>query len=160
MGGEAACGFHQPARIFHLYYYVYKPLILGLLFFPFVFGACSPERQSGEAESLEKRVKGFWDARVADDDAKAYNYEAYSKINKMTLQQYLQARNRTLKYTGYEVKKIEEKGDEATVIVDVNYHLVIPARADLNLSITLTEPWRRLDGQWYRQLPESKLESP
>jgi len=108
-------------------------------------------------ESLEERVKGFWDARVADDDARAYNYEAYFKTKKMTLQQYLQARNPALKYNGYEVKTVEEKGDEATVIVDVKYHLVIPTRAALDLSMAVTEPWVRLEGQWYRQLPEPKL---
>jgi hypothetical protein len=74
----------------------------------------------------------------------------------MTLQQYLQARNPTLKYTAYEVKKVEEKGDEATVTVDVKYHLVIPTRADLNLSMEMADPWVRLDGQWYRQALESK----
>jgi len=132
-------------------------LLVLLLFFPFVFGACSSEQQTGKVESLEERVKGFWDARVAGDDAKAYHYEAYSKTNTMTLQNYLQARNPALKYNGYEVKKVEEKGDEATVIVDVTYHLVVPARADLDLSMALTEPWVRLDGQWYRQLPKSKL---
>jgi hypothetical protein len=132
-------------------------LVLWLLLFSFVFGACSAEQQAGKVESLEERVKGFWDARVAGDDAKAYNYEAFSKTKKMTLQQYLQARNPALKFDRYEVKKVEEKGDEATVIVDVNYHLIVPARDALNLSMAVTEPWVRLDGQWYRQLPEPKL---
>jgi len=117
---------------------------------PFVFEACSSEQRGGEAELLGERVKGFWEARVAGDDIKAYNYEAYSKTGKMTLQQYIGARNPALKYTAYEVKGVVEKGDEATVSVGVQYNLVIPARADLNMSTTIDERWARIDGQWYR----------
>jgi bifunctional DNA-binding transcriptional regulator/antitoxin component of YhaV-PrlF toxin-antitoxin module len=62
-----------------------------------------------------------------------------------------------LKFDRYEVKKVEEKGDEATVTVDVSYYLVVPAKDALNLSMAVTEPWVRLEGQWYRQLPQAKL---
>ena len=108
-------------------------------------------------ETLEERAKGFWEVRVAGDDMKAYNYEAYSKTGKMTLQQYIQARNPALKYTAYEVKGTVEKGDEATVTVNVQYHLVMPAMTDLNLWTTIDERWVRLDGQWYRQLEPSDV---
>jgi hypothetical protein len=47
-----------------------------------------------------------------------------------------------------------ENGDEATVTVDCQYYLIVPARADLNLSITLDERWVRIDGQWYRHMEE------
>jgi hypothetical protein len=109
---------------------------------------------------LEERVREFWQARVAGDDLKAYSYEAYSKNNKMTLQQYLRARNPTLKYTAYEVKGTAEKGDEATVTIDCTYHLVIPARADFDLATTLDERWIRLDGQWFRQLEKPEASQP
>jgi hypothetical protein len=157
MGGTEAGGWDWPLRAFRPRHGINALLVLWLSSLIFVFGACSSEQQAGKVESLEERVKGFWDARVAGDDAKAYNYEAFSKTNKMTLQQYLQARNPALKYDKYEVKKVEEKGDEATVTVDVGCHLVVPAKDALNLSMAVVEPWVRLEGQWYRQLPQSKL---
>ncbi len=157
MGGEGEGGFDHRARVFQPHRRCSTTLLLlGLFIFLFVFGACSSERRGGEAETLEERAKGFWEVRVAGDDIKAYNYEAYSKTGKMTLQQYIQARNPTLKYIAYEVKRTVEKGDEATVTVNVQYHLVIPAMTDLNLSTTIDERWVRLDGQWYRQLEQSE----
>lgn len=157
MEGTETGGRDRPQRAFQPHQGRNALLVLWLSLFVLVFGACSSGQQAGKVESLEERVKGFWDARIAGDDTKAYDYEAFSKTNKMTLQQYLQARNPALKYDRYEVKKMEEKGDEATVIVDVSCHLVVPAKDALKLSMAVTEPWVRLEGQWYRQLPPSKL---
>ncbi len=154
MGGEVEGGLDQPGKALRFQQCTNGLFVLWLFIFLFVFGACSSERRGGEAGTLEERAKGFWEARVAGDDLKAYNYEAYAKTGGMTLQQYIQARNSTLKYTAYEVKGTVEKGDEATVKVDVQYHLIIPARADLNLSTTIDERWVRIDRQWYRQLEQ------
>ena len=150
MGGEVEGGLDRPIRGFRLHRRINGLFFLGSCIFLFVFGACSSGRRGG-AETLEERVKGFWEARIAGNDLQAYNYEAYAKTGKMTLQKYIQARSPALKYVAYEVKKIVEKGDEATVTVDFTYHLVIPARADLDLPTTIDEPWVRIDGQWYRQ---------
>jgi hypothetical protein len=49
-----------------------------------------------------------------------------------------------------------ENGDEATVTVDFTYHLVVPTRADLDLSTIIDERWVRIDGQWYRELEKPK----
>ena len=158
MGGEGEGGFDHRARVFQPHHRCSTMLpLLGFFIFLFVFGACSSERRGGEAETLEERVKGFWEVRVAGDDVKAYNYEAYSKTGKMTLQQYIQARTPALKYTAYEVKGTVEKGDEATVTVSVQYHLVLPATTDINLWTMIDERWVRLDGQWYRQLESSDV---
>jgi|SRR5712692_2331360 len=155
MGGVVEGSFDQPGRSPQFYRYTNRLFVLWVfIFFPFVFGACSSERQGDEVRSLEEQVRGFWEARIAGDDIKAYNYEAYSKTGKMTLQQYVRARNPALKYKAYGVKGIGEKGDEATVTVDITYHLVIAARGDLDLSTTIDERWVRLDGQWYRQLEQ------
>lgn len=154
MGGEEASGSGQSRGIPRFYQCINGLLILGLFTLPFVFEACSSEQRGGKAESLEDRVKGLWEARIAGDDLKAYNYEAYFKTGKMTPQQYLRALNPALKYKTYQVKGIVEKGDEATVTVDLQYHLVIPARADLDLAATVEERWVRLDEQWYRQLEQ------
>ena len=158
MGGEGEGGFDWPARALRFHQCISRLLVLGLFVFLFVCGACS--QRGGEVESLGERVKGFWQARIAGDDLKAYNYEAYSKTGKMTLQQYIRARNPALKYTAYEVKGIVEKGDEATVTVDLQYHLVIAARGELDLPATLDERWVRLDGQWHRQLEKPEASQP
>lgn len=138
---------HQPTK---------GVLVFGLLSVLLSLGSCQSQQQARGPEPLERRVRGFWEARIAGDDLTAYTYEAYSKTGRMTSTQYVQSRNPTLKYTAYEVKKIDERGDEATVIVDVRYRLIIPARADLGLSMDVEEQWVRFeDGQWYRQLQGS-----
>jgi len=152
MGGELEGGFNCPAKVFQLPQCINTLFLLGVIIFPLAFGACSSERRGGEAGRLEERVKEFWEARIAGNDLKAYNYEAYSKTGKMTLQKYLRARSPLLKYKTYEVKKAVENGDEALVTVDFIYHLIVPARADLDLSTIIDERWVRIDGQWYREL--------
>lgn len=153
MGGVVEGGLDRPRKVPRLYQGINGLCVLGLFLFLFVFGACS-SKPRGEVETLEGRVKGFWEARVAGDNLKAYNYEAYAKTGKMTLQQYLRALSPVLKYTAYEVKRTVENGDEATVTVDFNYHLIVPARAELDLSTTIDERWVRIDGQWYRQVEQ------
>ena len=153
MGGEVEGGLDRPVNGLRPHQCISGLLVLGLLISFFVFGACSSGRRGG-AEKLEERVKGFWQARVAGNDLQAYNYEAYAKTGKMTVQKYIQARSPALKYVTYEVKKIEEKGDEATVTVAFTYHVVIPARMDIDLPTTVDERWVRIDGQWYRQMEQ------
>jgi hypothetical protein len=98
-------------------------------------------------------VEAFWDARIAGDDLKAYNYEAYAKNGKMSATDYVRARSPTLKYKSYEIKNVEEQGDRATITMDLYYQLIVPARADLALSMLRKEEWVRLDdGQWYREV--------
>jgi len=159
MGGETEGSFDHWAGAFHPHRFSITLLLLGFFIFPFVFGACSSERE-GEAEPLEARVRGFWEARTAGDDTKAYGYEAYSKTGKMTLEQYIRARNPALKYKTYEVKKTVENGDQATATVDVQYNLVIPVGAELNLSMSMEEHWVRLEGQWYRDQQPTPLSGP
>ena len=160
MEGEGEGGSNRPRWALQLYQHANILFVLGLLIFPFAVGACHSGQQGGRAESLAERAREFWQARVAGDDLKAYNYEAYSKTGKMTLQQYIRARNPALKYTAYEVKGIVEKGDEATVSVEIQYHLVIAARGELDLPATLDERWVRIDGQWFRQLEKPEESQP
>ncbi len=152
MEGEGEGGSNRPRWALQLYQHANILFVLGLLVFPFAFGACHSEQRGGGAGSLEERVKGFWNARVAGDDLKAYAYEAYSKTGKMTPTQYVRARTALLQYKSYEVKGIAEQGDEATVTIDLRYRFVSPISKDLNLAMNLQERWIRLDGQWYRQL--------
>jgi len=150
MGGAVEGRLDRPVNGLRPHQCISGLLVFWLLISLFVFGACSSGR--GGAETLEERVKGFWQARVAGNDLQAYNYEAYAKTGKMTVQQYIQARSPAFKYVTYEVKKIEAKGDEATVTVACTYHVVIPARVDIDLPTTIDERWVRIDGQWYRQV--------
>ncbi len=156
MGEEAEGDLNCPAKAFRLYQCVSRLLVLGVFFFPFVFGACRSE-QGKEPGSLEERVKGFWEARIGGDNLKAYSYEAYAKTGKMPPERYLKLLNPALKYKAYEVKGIEEKGDGATVTVDVQYQFIAPARGELQLSTALSEQWVRLDGQWYRQVEPQEI---
>jgi len=155
MERETAYGFGQPERVIRQY--VTRSLILGVFTFPLVFGACFSGRRGGEPESLEERVKAFWQARVAGDGIKAFSYEAFSKTRQGThYSPYPRLRPGLI--TSYEVKKVIEAGDEATVTVTVQYTLPIPGRADHNLSVTSNEAWVRIDGQWYRKAPSAEAE--
>lgn len=117
--------------------------------------AASGCQSSGKAESLEERIKAFWDARVAGDDIKAYNYESYTKTGTVTANQYVRGRSPAFKYRSYEVKKIEEQGNEATVTLDLRYQVMVPTRGDLNLGMTRKEQWVKLDdGLWYHRSKE------
>jgi hypothetical protein len=132
-----------------------RHLVVALLI-PVAFISFSACRQSPHEQGnvLENRVKGFWEERVAGKEMKAYEYEAYAKRGSMSAEQYLRARNPALKYKSYTIKGIEENGDEATVKVDVAYHLMVPARGQLDSATEITEQWVRLDGQWYRKEAE------
>lgn len=131
-------------------------LVFTFVFLPIAavsFSACH-RGQSGTSNALEDRVKEFWERRIAGEDLKAYAYEAYAKTGSMSAEQYVRARSPSLKYKAYKIKEVEQNGDQATVKVDVAYHLIMPARGELDLGQEMTERWVRLDGQWYRQ--ESK----
>jgi hypothetical protein len=122
-----------------------------------VLSACRSEKKAGETTPLEERVKAFWDARVAGDDLKAYNYEIFAKNGEMSASQYVRARTPTLRYKSYQIKKIEVQGDQATITMDLYYQLIIPTRSELPLSMERTEKWLRLeDGQWYREIKKQK----
>src|SRR5215510_12615796 len=131
--------------------------ILALLCVVCAVGACRSER-ADQASSLKERVEAFWDARIAGDDLKAYNNEAYARNGKMSATDYVRARTPTLKYKSYEIKSVEEQGERATITIDVHYQLIVPARADLALSMVMKEKWVRLeDGQWYREVINTSL---
>ncbi|HEV8713597.1 MAG TPA: hypothetical protein VGX03_12315 [Candidatus Binatia bacterium] len=158
MGGEAAGGFDHLPWVSYIYQYINKLFVIGLLIVPLAFAACTSERRGDQAQSLEERVRGFWEARIAGDDLKAYSYEAYSQTGKMTPTQYVRARSPVFRYRTYTVKGIEEQGDEATVTIDLRYSLALPTKKDVNLAMDLQERWVRLDGQWYRQLEKPETD--
>jgi len=158
MGGEAAGGFDYPPWVSQIYQSINKLFVIGLLIFPVALAACTSERRGDQAQSLEERVRGFWEARIAGDDLKAYAYEAYAKTGKMTPTQYVRARSPVFQYRAYTVKGIEEQQDEATVTIDLRYSLALPTKKDVKLSMNLQERWVRLDGQWYRQVEKPETE--
>jgi hypothetical protein len=104
-------------------------------------------------------VKEFWEKRVAGVDMKAYEYEEYAKTGSMSVEEYIRARNPTLRYKAYSIKGIEKNDDGAIVKLDVAYHLSLPARGQLDLEQEIVEQWIRLDGQWYRQKPPKDAKS-
>ncbi|MGH8009437.1 MAG: hypothetical protein ACREQ3_20800 [Candidatus Binatia bacterium] len=157
MKEEVTSSHDQPARLYSPFPFAFRIVhgwtFLGLFLVAFsLAGGCSSERATSGAESLQQRVRSFWDARIAGDDLKAYNYEDHAKTGSMTATQYVRARSPVLQYKTYEVKGIEEQGDEATVSIDLRYRLLLPMmKGDFDLPMTLKEHWVRLDGQWYRR---------
>jgi hypothetical protein len=100
---------------------------------------------------LEDRVRQFWDAKVAGDWEKAYSFEAASKTGGMGLGQYLRMRTPMLKYVGYEIVSMEEKGDRAGVEVAISYTVRYPLSRDISSSLRAHEAWLKVDGIWYHE---------
>lgn len=135
--------------------YVVIILLLSPLFF-LVYNGCNSTSRNGGENSLESRVKTFWETRIAGEDIKAYEFEEYSKKGSMSLEQYIRARNPALHYKTYKIKGVEESGDNAIVKLDVGYNLSLPTRGQFDMTMEITDRWVRLDGQWYRQETKKK----
>jgi hypothetical protein len=152
----------QPGRrenFYHCRPTARRPLLIGIFTLPLLLllVGCLSGRGTEKEDTLTARVKGFWDARVAGDGLQSYAFEAYSKTGEMTATQYINSLNPTLRYKAYDVQEIEEKGEEATVNVGVKYQVILPTRANLDLSMKVKDRWVKLDGQWYRR-QKDKLE--
>ena len=124
-------------------------------------GASQPEIVAQQTQSLEQRVKSFWEARLQGDAVTAYQYEADARTGKMTATQYVQSRSSQLTYTGYTIEEIQEQENAAQVKIAIKCQLVIPGIADIPLDEVIEERWTRLDdGQWYRNNRRDKRPKP
>ena len=135
----------------------YRPVVgasvRGVLLVSMLFGSCQSEQTTLGAQSLEQRVRLFWEARMQGDDLKAYTYESYAHSGEKTAAQYAGAVAATLEYTAYSIGAIDKHENKAQVEVDVEYRLSLPAMGTVPLAAQMDESWVRMDdGQWYRHV--------
>jgi hypothetical protein len=105
----------------------------------------------GKPASLEERVAAYWEARRQGQAEKAFEFEVPGSIEKSAyLKQILTS---PISFTGSSITSIDEKSDEATVNLRMQYllpGLTKPA------SSSLAEKWVKIRGQWYRQPREQE----
>ncbi len=107
-----------------------------------------------EGETLESRVRAYWSAKVAGDDLRAYEFEDLAVTGKMSRNQYVRGRSPMLRYHDYEIKSVEQQGEEAKVKVAVRYEFRYPTFPPLVSSMVLTDTWTLHDGVWYRHFKD------
>ena len=105
----------------------------------------------GTSANLEERVTAYWQARLQKQAEKAFEFEAPGSVEKsLYLQQVLAS---PISFTGSSIMSIDEKGDEATVNLRMQY--LLPGLTRSVTSSTM-ERWVKLRGQWYRQSLEQE----
>jgi len=107
-----------------------------------------------EGETLESRVRAYWSAKVAGDNLRAYEFEDLAVTGRMSRNQYVRGRSPMLRYQDYEIKSVEQQGEEAKVKVAVRYEFRYPTFPPLVSSMVLTDTWRLREGVWYRQFKD------
>jgi hypothetical protein len=124
-------------------------IILGLPFALVLIGMLASSC-GGKAESLEERVKAYWQARTQKQMEKAFAFEVPGSVEKtIYLEKGLTA---SITYTKSEILTIKENGDEAEVGLQTEYLLPGLTRPATS---SLTEKWVKIRGQWYHQPPTS-----
>lgn len=108
-------------------------------------------RHGASSDTLESRVRQFWDAKVAGDLTKAYALEAASQTGEIDLGGYLRKRSPAVRYREYSIKSISEQGDWANVEVEFSYQLRYPRAGDISSATRTRERWLKLNGTWYRE---------
>jgi hypothetical protein len=104
--------------------------------------------------TLEKRVKTYWDARMAGDHAKMYEFEDPDVIKKqnLTLTGYIQSKSPAIVDKSYQVKGLEIVDPEKVrVLIILEAFINIPQVMKEEKAV-IKDIWQKKQGQWYRWL--------
>lgn len=114
---------------------------------------CATLRTSGGDEAvLLERAHAYWEARFAQDMARALSFEDPLRRNKLNLVSYIRMVGEPAKVYSVAVKGAKIAGDQADVEVEMVSHLILPPWNKELLRTTLIDDWQRLDGVWYHVL--------
>ncbi|MFO7640901.1 MAG: hypothetical protein R6X17_06450 [Candidatus Competibacteraceae bacterium] len=110
----------------------------------------------GETETAEKalraRVEARWQALVARDFARAYEFQPPSYRALHTVREYASDFGRDVGWKGVRIQEIEydETSEAATVLLVLDYQFFSVARGDLlDMERYLGERWVKEDGEWW-----------
>jgi hypothetical protein len=104
------------------------------------------DNQSSQgAQSLDERVRAFWQAREAGDFVAAYEYEEIKTKNEVSLRNYV--RKVGLSYRQAKVLHTEIVG-EGKAVAHILVEAVVPGLPD-PIVTQLKDPWVLIDGHWY-----------
>ena len=129
----------------------YLPKVCARIFglqFAFLLIGMLASSCGGRTESLEERVKGYWQARIQGQVEQAFAFEMPGSVEKVA---YLKKGLTTpITYTKSEILTMKEHDDEAEVGLQAEYLLPGLTR---KVTSSLTEKWVKINGQWYHQPP-------
>lgn len=113
--------------------------------------AAAADSAADEPESLEARVRAYWQARVAGDLVTMYNYEKIRADGDVSLAQYVRA-STSIVYKNAKVLNTEIVGErEAVANLIVEYKVIgLPGEP---LKTKYRDSWVKIDGVWYHGKP-------
>lgn len=105
-----------------------------------------------EERELQERVRAYWEARMAGSERVFAFYTPPERGGPRARSDVSERGN--LRFTGFEIEKVELRGDEGTVVVRVeaaspDAGTGAPLRS--GRSARVREAWDRVDGTWYKR---------
>jgi hypothetical protein len=141
-------------------------MIIGLVFLP-VSGAqerpglkqtvnAAQKQIAKEKENLENRVSAYWEALVAGNTKKAFDFIVPSAQTEANRTRFMNGMS-NFRFENYELQEINLSGDEASVGVKRDFQIapgIIPIEPG-SLSQTLQDKWIKTEGKWYISYPKN-----
>jgi hypothetical protein len=127
----------------------------GLFLASFFFISCAtapPVKKADERELLRNRVDQYWQYLVKQEIEKAYQCEAPSFREKVSILEYVN-RYKLVKYMDAQVSKVELDGNRGKVTTDITYRMFLRHVERKNLKKSEEEAWIKIKDNWYH-LPE------
>jgi hypothetical protein len=112
----------------------------------------SPAQDGGaEQASPRERAQAYWTARVERSRRVLDFYAPPEKGGPTRAAELSEGGN--LRYTAFEIEKVDVRGDEATVRLRVAVDVPMSRRAKppASRSARVSEKWDRMDGVWYKR---------
>ena len=119
-------------------------LVLGL-------GACATTGPQTPEDEVRARATGRWNALIAKDRERAYQYLAPTVRANLSFERFREAHGDTLA-KAVRVREIECESATCTVRVALDAESFIPGTRGTMLTTVLQETWVRQDGQWWFNL--------
>ena len=119
-------------------------LVLGL-------GACATTGPLTPEDEVRARATGRWNALIAKDRERAYQYLAPTVRANLSFERFREAHGDTLA-KAVRVREIECESATCTVRVALDAESFIPGTRGTMLTTVHQETWVRQDGQWWFNL--------
>ena len=119
-------------------------LVLGL-------GACATTGPQTPEDEVRARATGRWNALIAKDRERAYQYLAPTVRANLRFERFREAHGDTLA-KAVRVREIECESATCTVRVALDAESFIPGTRGTMLTTVHQETWVRQDGQWWFNL--------
>ncbi|MEZ5591182.1 MAG: hypothetical protein R3F53_10940 [Gammaproteobacteria bacterium] len=107
-------------------------------------------------QSLEQRVRAYWDAKVSGDAVLAYEYEVVKANGTVPLSKYVRGTGKLI-YEEVAVLNVEVVAPEQAIAL-LEMQIVVPGMME-PLTTKLKDSWVEIDGKWYHSPPKPRLGS-